>query len=120
MNLWLLLISLFLSSIQDVKSQKTVRVEVITTGVNTSLRGMSIASDDVVWVSGSNGTIAKSVDAGKTWHWIIVPGFERKDFRDIHAFDSTTAIAMAVDNPAIIVKTTDGGATWKKVFERAQ
>jgi len=26
---------------------------------------------------------------------------------------------MAVDNPAIIVKTTDGGATWKKVFERS-
>lgn len=27
---------------------------------------------------------------------------------------------MAIDNPAIIVKTTDGGATWKKVFERTQ
>ncbi|MEJ7680362.1 MAG: hypothetical protein WKG06_21410 [Segetibacter sp.] len=33
---------------------------------------------------------------------------------------AAAAIAMAVDNPAIIVKTTDGGATWKKVFEHTQ
>ena len=101
-------------------SQKTVQVEVITSGTNTSLRGMSIPTDKVIWVSGSNGTIAKSADAGHTWHWMIVPGFEKRDFRDIEAFDSSTAIAMAADNPAIIVKTTDGGTTWKKVFERRQ
>lgn len=100
-------------------AQKSATVEIITSGTNTSLRGMSIPSDEVIWVSGSNGTIGKSVDAGKTWRWIIVPGFETKDFRDIEAFDSSTAIAMAVDNPAYIVKTTDGGATWKKVFERS-
>lgn len=90
----------------------------MTSGTNTSLRGMSIPSEEVIWVSGSNGSIGKSVDAGRTWRWIIVAGLEKRDFRDIEAFDSSTAIAMAVDNPAIIVKTTDGGATWNKVFER--
>jgi photosystem II stability/assembly factor-like uncharacterized protein len=93
-------------------------VQLLTIGQNTSIRGMSIPSDQVIWVSGSNGTIGKSVDAGKTWRWIIAPGLEKRDFRDIEAFDSSTAIAMAVDNPAIIVKTTNGGVTWKKVFER--
>lgn len=105
--------------ISSVYAQKNVGVQILTTGTNTSLRGMSIPSDNIIWVSGSNGTIGKSVDAGKSWRWIMVPGFEKKDFRDIDAFDSSTAIAMAVDNPAYIVKTTDGGATWKKVFERA-
>ncbi|GEO07665.1 WD40/YVTN/BNR-like repeat-containing protein [Segetibacter aerophilus] len=100
-------------------AQKSVGVQVLTTGTNTSLRGMSIPSDQVIWVSGSNGTIGRSVDAGATWKWMVVPGFEKKDFRDIDAFDSSTAIAMAVDNPAYIVKTIDGGLTWKKVFERA-
>ena len=95
-------------------------VEVVTSGTNTSLRGMSIPTEKVIWVSGSNGTIGKSNDAGTTWKWMTVPGFEKRDFRDIEAFDSATAIAMAVDNPAIIVKTTNGGNTWKKVFERAQ
>lgn len=99
--------------------QRSLHVQVITSGTNTSLRGMSIPADEVTWVSGSNGTVGKSVDAGKTWRWIIIPGFEKRDFRDIEAFDSSTAIAMAADNPAIIVKTTDGGATWKVVFERA-
>jgi photosystem II stability/assembly factor-like uncharacterized protein len=80
---------------------------------------MSIPSEEVIWVSGSNGTIGKTVDAGKTWRWMTVPGFEKKDFRDIEAFDSSSAIIMAIDNPAYILKTYDGGSTWKKVFERA-
>ncbi len=105
--------------IVHLQAQQNPGVQIITSGANTSLRGMSIPSDEVIWVSGSNGTIGKTVDAGKTWRWIIVPGFEKRDFRDIEAFDSSTAIAMAVDNPAYIIKTTDGGATWKKVFERA-
>ncbi|HKG70123.1 MAG TPA: hypothetical protein VKA92_14720 [Segetibacter sp.] len=120
MRLMLLPILFFLTKIYPANSQKTLRVEVLTSGTNTSLRGMSAPSDAVIWVSGSNGTIGKSADAGTTWRWIVVPGFEKRDFRDIEAFDSSTAIAMAVDNPAIILKTTDGGATWKKVFEHAQ
>jgi photosystem II stability/assembly factor-like uncharacterized protein len=114
-----LLIVLFLVSILPVYSQHTFNVEVITSGTNTSLRGMSIPAENIIWVSGSNGIVGKSVDAGKTWRWIVVPGFEKRDFRDIEAFDSTTAIVMAIDNPANILKTTDGGATWKKVFEKA-
>ena len=119
MRFSIILVFLYLLSDITVSAQKNLGVQILTTGTNTSLRGMSIPSDEVIWVSGSNGTIGKSVDAGKTWRWIIVPGFEKKDFRDIESFDSSTAIAMAVDNPAYIVKTTDGGTTWKKVFERA-
>ena len=99
-------------------AQQTFKVDILATGTNSSLRGMSVPADNVVWVSGSNGTVGRSTDAGKTWRWMIVPGFEKRDFRDIEAFDSTTAIVMVVDNPANILKTTDGGKTWKKVFER--
>lgn len=93
-------------------------VQVITSGTNTSIRGMSAPTETVIWTSGSNGTVGKSVDGGKTWRWIIVKGYETKDFRDIEAFDSSTAIIMAVDNPAYILKTTDGGSIWNKVFEK--
>jgi len=113
-----ILLFFFLTSF-TIQAQKNVGVEILTTGTNTSIRGMSIPSDEVIWVSGSNGTIGKSVDAGKSWRWMVIPAFEKKDFRDIEAFDSSTAIIMGVDNPAIILKTTDGGNTWKKVFERA-
>lgn len=120
MRLLILLILSLSFSVFKTYSQSNVKAEVITSGTNTSLRGMSIPTEKVIWVSGSNGTIGKSVDAGITWKWIVVPGFGKRDFRDIEAFDSSTAIVMAVDNPAVILKTTDGGATWKKVFERSK
>ncbi len=113
-----LLLSIFIFLFAISYSQEKLAVQILTTGTNTSLRGMSCPSEAVAWVSGSNGTIGKSTDAGKTWRWIIVRGYEKRDFRDIEAFDSSTAIIMAVDNPAYILKTTDGGTTWKKVFEK--
>jgi photosystem II stability/assembly factor-like uncharacterized protein len=74
-------------------------------------------SDKVIWASGSLGTILKSTNGGESFEKILVPGYEQRDFRDIEAFDAKTAIVMAVDTPAVILKTTDGGLTWKKVFE---
>jgi photosystem II stability/assembly factor-like uncharacterized protein len=112
------LLSAFISLVSS--AQKNASVQILTEGANTSIRGMSVPSDDVVWVSGSNGMVGKSINGGKAWRWFTVKGYETRDFRDIEAFDSTTAIIMGVDNPALILKTTDGGFTWKKVFEKRQ
>ena len=92
-------------------------VKVLTTGTKTSLRGLSVITDKIIWASGSNGMVVKSSDGGETWKWLTVKGFEKKDFRDIEAFNDSTAIIMAVDEPAYILKTVDGGATWKTVYE---
>ncbi len=91
-------------------------VKILTSGTKTSLRGLSVVSDKIVWASGSAGMVAKSVDAGATWKWITVKGFEKKEFRDIEAFDANTAIIMAIDSPAFILKTIDGGENWKTVY----
>ena len=92
-------------------------ISILTSGNKTSLRGLSVVNDNVLWASGSNGTVARSVDGGKTFQWLTVAGYEQRDFRDVEAFDSNTAIVMAVAEPAIILKTKDGGKSWKKVFE---
>lgn len=92
-------------------------VEVLTSGTQTSIRGLSVVNDNVVWVSGSNGTVGKSTDGGKNWNWMTVTGFEKNDFRDIEAFDAASAIIMSVGEPAYILKTNDGGKTWKVVYE---
>lgn len=92
-------------------------IQVLTSGNKTSIRGLSVVNDKVVWVSGSNGTVGQSVDSGKTWKWIIVKDFEKRDFRDIEAFDAATAIIMAIGEPAHILKTINGGETWKLVYE---
>ena len=108
----------FLISITSFAQRKKLpKVEIIQSGIKTSLRGLSVVNNDVVWVSGSNGVVGKSTNAGKNWKWITVKGFENKDFRDIEAFDANTAIIMAIEEPAYILKTTDGGESWKIVYE---
>ncbi len=82
-----------------------------------SLRGLSVVDDNVLWVSGSKGSVGKSTDGGKTWKWMHVKGYENADFRDIEAFSKNTAIIMSIAEPAYILKTTNGGKSWKKVYE---
>ncbi|OLY92628.1 Uncharacterized protein SAMN05444008_102235 [Cnuella takakiae] len=95
-------------------------VELLTEGTKTSLRGLSVVNDKIVWASGSGGMVARSTDGGKTWKWVQVKGYEKKEFRDIEAFDATRAIIMAIDTPAYLLKTVDGGETWKVVYENHQ
>src|SRR4051812_15122830 len=89
--------------------QSADSITIINTGQDCSIRGMSITANNVVWISGSNGHEARSIDSGKSWKWIIVDGFEKTDFRDIHVSDSGTALIMGIGNPAYILKTKDGG-----------
>jgi photosystem II stability/assembly factor-like uncharacterized protein len=93
------------------------QLEMVYRDDSTSLRGLSVVNDKVIWVSGNKGTVGRSTDGGKTWKWITVQGFENRDFRDIEAFDGVTAIIMAIDAPAYILKTINGGETWKLVYE---
>lgn len=94
-------------------------IEVLQTGREVSLRGLSVVTDRVIWASGSKGTVAKSLDGGKTWNWMTVPGYEARDFRDIEAFDENNALVIAIAHPAHILRTNDGGKTWRLVYENS-
>lgn len=110
-------IFVFLSVMLAIYHSPAQKIELLTSGTKTSLRGLSVVDDYVIWVSGSNGTIGKSLDGGKTWNWMTISGFEKTDFRDIEAFDAASAVIMSVAEPAYILKTNDGGKTWKVVYE---
>lgn len=83
-----------------------------------SFRGLSVVNEKIVWASGTGGTVIKTIDAGKTWKVMTVPGAEKLDFRDIEAFDANSAYILSIGNgeQSRIYKTTDGGETWKEQF----
>jgi photosystem II stability/assembly factor-like uncharacterized protein len=89
-----------------------------TSGVTARLRGVSAASEHVVWASGTNGTILRTADGGETWQTLTIPGAAKLDFRDIDAIDERTAYALSIGAGAAsrIYKTTDAGATWTLQF----
>ena len=90
------------------------RLEMQKTGTTASLRGLSVVSDQVVWASGSEGTILRTIDGGVTWRVGKVVAPMRLDVRDVHAFNADTAIAVATAGR--LFRTTDGGATWQTVY----
>lgn len=92
-------------------------IKIVNTAIKNSIRGLSVVTNKVVWVSGSEGTVGKSTDGGTTWKWIQVKGFEKTDFRDIEAFNDKVAVIMGIAAPAYILRTTDGGDNWTTVYE---
>ena len=93
-----------------------VRQKVDTT---VSFRGLAVVNEKIVWASGTGGTVIRTIDGGKSWNVITVPGAEKLDFRDIEAFDANTAYILSIGNGDLsrIYKTTDGGKTWKLQFK---
>ena len=90
-----------------------------TVSTSAGLRGLSVVDEKVVWASGTGGTVIRTIDGGKTWNVITVPGAEELDFRDVEAFDANTAYILSIGkgDASRIYKTTDGGATWSIQFK---
>lgn len=114
---WRLGIGVTLSSVALLAATQASWTEQ-SSGVTVRLRGISAASDAVVWASGAGGTVLRSTDGGATWTRRTVPGAEGLDFRDIDAVSPTTAYVLSIGTgPASrIYKTTDGGDTWMLQF----
>jgi photosystem II stability/assembly factor-like uncharacterized protein len=86
---------------------------------DSNLRGLSVVNDQVVWVSGSKGTIARTTDEGKSWQRITPPtGAEAFDFRDVEAFSAKTAYVMSAGlaDQSRIWKTNNGGKSWRQQY----
>jgi photosystem II stability/assembly factor-like uncharacterized protein len=93
-----------------------------TINTDASFRGLSAVNENVAWVSGTKGTVGRTIDGGKTWEVMRVPDAEQLDFRDIEAFSANVAYILSIGNgdASRIYKTTDGGQTWKLQFKNTR
>ncbi len=93
--------------------------DLLDTHTTADLRGVSAPAPGIVWISGTNGTVLRSEDAGYLWqHCTTPPNAEHLDFRGIQAFDANTAIVMSSGKGDLsrLYKTTDGCQSWTLLF----
>jgi len=87
-------------------------------GLTARLQAVSAADDHVVWVSGTKGSFAVSVNGGRSWRSGVVAGADSLEFRDVQAVDAKTAYLLSAGpgTASRIYKTTDGGQNWQLQF----
>jgi photosystem II stability/assembly factor-like uncharacterized protein len=93
-----------------------------TVPTDANFRGLCLVSPNVVWVSGTKGTYAKTADGGTTWVVSTVPGAAKLDFRDVEAFSDATAYLLSAGpgEDSRIYKTLDGGRSWILQFKNPE
>lgn len=111
-----LILFLFLVSTHLAFAQK-IELQALNVENKSDIRGLDMANEKVIWLSGTKGTVARSVDGGQTWEWLKVKGYEQVDFRDIQAFSAQKAVVMGIGSPAYLLATNDGGKTWVLNYE---
>ncbi len=114
--------SLFVLSICiscNFSKQETLKIHFneLETNTEASLRGLHVVNENVIWASGSNGTVLLSQNGGETWKANQITGAEENDFRSIYAWDEYRAMVFGVAGPAFGYKTLDGGENWEVVFQ---
>jgi photosystem II stability/assembly factor-like uncharacterized protein len=82
------------------------------------LRGLSVVSAATVWASGSQGTVLRTVNGGRTWSSVGPPSAAALELRDIEAFDAKRAVALSIGTgeDSRVYRTVDGGRTWTETF----
>lgn len=91
--------------------------EKVKVPTEASFRGLSLPADNVIWASGTQHTVIRSLDGGKTWkRFEVGPKDPKLDFRDVWALDAQTAWIMGAGpmKASCIYVTRDGGKTWKE------
>lgn len=86
-------------------------------GIKASIRGLYALNEQVAWLSGSQGTVCKTIDGGTTWQRVQVPEADSLDFRDLVVFNEQEVLLMSAGPGAAsrIYKSADAGQTWRLI-----
>lgn len=86
-------------------------------GVEHSLRGLSVVDADTAWVGTQDGTVLLTVDGGANWAQFRIAEAGTMDLRSAHGFDGQSALFITAGHPAQLFRTDDGGASFDLVYQ---
>ncbi|MEX2529542.1 MAG: YCF48-related protein [Gemmatimonadota bacterium] len=98
------------------------RLELTATSVEVPtdalLQAISPVSEEVVWISGHQGTWLRTENGGASWQTESAPAGDTLEFRDVAAFGPRTAYLMSAGLGARsrIYRTDDGGESWTRQY----
>ncbi|MFA8435050.1 MAG: WD40/YVTN/BNR-like repeat-containing protein [Marinifilaceae bacterium] len=120
-KLFTFLLAVFLPFLSSGQSTHEVKLEKQNAGLTGSLRGVDVVDGETVWIAGAGGVYSFSCDGGKSWKTGNVPGAEKLDFRDVHAFSAQHVLLMSCGNgsDSRIYQTRDGGKNWKLCYQNS-
>ncbi|MDB4533865.1 hypothetical protein N9242_03265 [Vicingaceae bacterium] len=111
-----ILITCSASSAQESDKQQSEHWRLQASGTKAQLRGLSVVDKNVAWASGSEGTVIRTVDGGKSWVDVTVPEANERQFRDIKAFSDKVAVVMQAGPNCKFFRTENGGKSWLETF----
>ena len=94
-----------------------ITLEEQTSGVTSSLRGLAVVNDDVVWIGAPAGQVLRTVDGGAHWDVLTIDAAEGADLRSAHGFSADRALFFTAGQPARLFLTEDGGASFRTVWD---
>ena len=95
-------------------SQPSLTFTAVPFAKQNSYRGLHWTNDSTVWLSGSNGSILVSNNAGQSWDSLNTP--TNQDYRSIWVLDNGTIITAPAGQPAAIFTTSSNGEIWQEVY----
>lgn len=101
----------------------TVSWRDLPTGSTERFRGLAPVDRRTAWVSGTGGTVLRTVDGGRTWRDVSPgQGTGTLEFRDIEAFDDQRAVVLSIGEggDSRVYRTVDGGQHWRRTFTNAE
>jgi photosystem II stability/assembly factor-like uncharacterized protein len=101
-------------------AERQLSWQLVDTGSTARLRGLAPVSGRVAWASGTQGTVLRTVDAGRTVDSVGPAGTEALQFRSLYASSAEHAVAVSIgDTPDAFraYVTDDGGRSWTKALQ---
>lgn len=99
----------------NLKSQAPIITEYECPNPDNSFRGLSVLNDSSIWVSSNQGQVWY-FQVGGGWENRSPKGYEAIQWRDIEAFNDSTALILSAGSPGLVLKTSDAGTTWREVY----